>query len=61
MKNVKTVNPGRISVLQASNKSGASDSPWWKEPLMWLVLGLPASVVAAGIYTIILASRSGLS
>lgn len=38
--------------------SGKLSAPWWKEPLMWLVLGLPASVVVAGIYTIMLASRS---
>ena len=31
---------------------------WWKEPLMWLVLGLPASVAVAGVYTIILANQS---
>lgn len=36
----------------------AGTARWWKEPMMWLVLGLPASVVVAGIYTIILATRS---
>lgn len=33
---------------------------WWQEPLMWLVVGLPASVVVAGVWTVILASRSAL-
>ena len=25
--------------------------PWWREPMMWLVLGGPAVVVVAGIAT----------
>ena len=25
--------------------------PWWREPMMWLVLGGPAAVVVAGIAT----------
>lgn len=25
--------------------------PWYHEPMMWLVLGLPASVVLAGLLT----------
>ncbi len=31
---------------------------WWKEPMMWMVVGLPASVVLAGIATFILACQS---
>jgi hypothetical protein len=31
---------------------------WWKEPMMWMVVGLPASVVLAGIATFILAYQS---
>ena len=31
------------------------DSPWWKHPLMWMVVGLPASVVVAGIATLVIA------
>ncbi len=45
-------------MVSGDSVSGRLSAPWWKEPLMWLVLGLPASVVVAGIYTIILASRS---
>jgi uncharacterized protein len=25
--------------------------PWWREPIMWLVVGGPAAVVVAGITT----------
>jgi uncharacterized protein len=33
----------------------ASDRPWWREPMMWLVLGGPAAVVVAGIATAVIA------
>jgi hypothetical protein len=26
-------------------------APWWKYPLVWLVLGLPAAVILAGLAT----------
>ena len=29
--------------------------PWWREPMMWLVLGGPATVVVAGIATAVIA------
>ena len=29
--------------------------PWWREPMMWLVLGGPAAVVVAGIATVVIA------
>lgn len=32
------------------------NKPWYKEPLMWLVLGLPATAVAAGVVTLFLAA-----
>ena len=35
-------------------------TPWWKEPMMWLVVGLPASVVVAGVWTFVIASRVAL-
>ena len=31
---------------------------WWREPMMWMVVGLPASVVLASIVTFILACQS---
>jgi len=36
----------------------ARGMPWWKYPLMWLVLGLPASVVVAGLCTAWIALHS---
>lgn len=30
--------------------------PWWREPIMWLVVGGPALVVVAGIVTAVLAA-----
>lgn len=32
-------------------------TPWWKEPYVWLVIGGPAIVVVAGIYTAVIAAR----
>ncbi len=32
-------------------------SPWYREPLMWFVVGLPATVVAAGLVTLFLAAH----
>lgn len=29
--------------------------PWWREPMMWLVLGGPSLVVVAGIATAVIA------
>jgi hypothetical protein len=31
--------------------------PAWREPMLWLVVGLPLVVICASIVTIILASR----
>jgi hypothetical protein len=28
-----------------------TSSPWWREPMVWLVLAGPAAVVVAGIVT----------
>lgn len=33
-----------------SDPAGAQ--PWWKFPMMWLVLGLPAAVIVAGFATL---------
>ena len=33
--------------------------PFWKTPLMWLVIGLPLASVVAGIALVVIASRSG--
>lgn len=39
-----------------SNTMNLSNRPWYKEPMMWLVLGLPAVVVVAGFVTLYIAS-----
>ena len=31
--------------------------PWWREPMVWLVIGGPAVVVVAGITTAVIAIR----
>jgi uncharacterized protein len=31
--------------------------PWWREPMMWLVIGGPATVVVAGVVTAVIAIR----
>lgn len=33
--------------------------PWFREPLVWLVIGLPAMVVVAGVWTLVVAARAG--
>ena len=33
----------------------AKSRPWWREPIMWLVVGGPAAVVAAGVATTVIA------
>lgn len=31
--------------------------PWWREPMMWLVVGGPLAVVVASVVTLVLAIR----
>lgn len=31
--------------------------PWWRQPMMWLVVGGPAAVVVAAIVTAVIATR----
>lgn len=31
--------------------------PWWRQPMMWLVVGGPAAVVVAAIVTAVIAVR----
>lgn len=31
--------------------------PWWREPMMWLVLGAPAAAVVASLGTVVVAYR----
>ena len=41
-----------------NRKLPAADAPWWRHPIMWMVVGGPAIVVLAAIYTAWLAMRS---
>jgi hypothetical protein len=34
-----------------------NNAPWWRFPIVWLVVGGPAAVVAASIYTAVLAVK----
>jgi hypothetical protein len=34
-----------------------SDRPWWKEPMVWLIVGLPATAVVASIATYFIAAH----
>lgn len=31
--------------------------PWWREPMLWLVIGGPLAVVVAGLVTAVIAVR----
>ncbi len=42
--------------MRSANTSARA---WFREPMMWLVLALPASVVVAGFVTLAIAIRSG--
>jgi hypothetical protein len=33
--------------------------PWWRVPMVWLVIGGPLSVVLAGVVTMVIAVRHG--
>lgn len=35
--------------------------PWYREPMLWLVLGLPAAAVIAGVATLFIALNNGSS
>lgn len=37
--------------------SAGPQRPWWREPMVWLVLAGPAAVVVAGIATAVIAAR----
>lgn len=32
-------------------------TPWWREPMMWLVVGGPTVVVVAALITVVIAVR----
>ena len=36
--------------------TGAAARPWYREPMLWLVLGLPLSAVIAGLTSVVIAN-----
>lgn len=38
-------------------QEAAPDKPWWRYPIVWLVIGGPAAVVVAGISTAVIAIK----
>lgn len=42
---------------QMKAKAQSESRPWWREPMVWLVIGGPAVVVVAGITTAVIAIR----
>jgi hypothetical protein len=40
------------------NQTEPKSKPWWKYPLVWLVIGGPLVVVVASIVTMVIAIRS---
>ena len=43
------------AIASAAVPPTPATTPWWREPMMWLVVGGPAAVIVAGIATITLA------
>ncbi|WKB52857.1 FixH family protein [Eleftheria terrae] len=41
----------------SSTTSTAPRAGWWREPMMWLVVGGPAAVVVAGVATFVIAAQ----
>ena len=40
------------------NQTEPSSKPWWKYPLVWMIIGGPLVVVVASIVTMVIAVRS---
>ena len=41
----------RTTALNSARPGEPDSGPWWRHPLMWLVVGGPALVVVAGLAT----------
>nr|WP_295524768.1 FixH family protein [uncultured Pseudacidovorax sp.] len=46
------------TTLASAPRVEPSSGPWWRHPLMWMVVGGPAAVVVAGLATLWLAVHS---
>ena len=42
---------------QSSGRIELNSGPWWRHPMMWLVVGGPLAVVVAAILTAVIAIR----
>src|SRR3546814_4704889 len=51
---------GRHPLFRAAAMSGqpTSTRPWYREPMVWLMLALPAAAVVAGLSTVVIAVRA---
>lgn len=53
---MQTPSPNGVHTLAPT--LAASAAPWWRHPLVWMVIGGPAVVVVAGFFTLWLALRA---
>ncbi|NBD19873.1 nitrogen fixation protein FixH [Aquabacterium fontiphilum] len=47
-----------MSASAVSSPEAKLNPPWWKLPIVWLVIAGPAIVVVAGIATVVVAVRN---
>ncbi|HRK37493.1 MAG TPA: FixH family protein [Burkholderiaceae bacterium] len=47
-----------MNAMTMNQAESHTTKPWWKEPYVWLIIGGPAIVVVAGIYTAFLAASN---
>ncbi|WP_119156661.1 FixH family protein [Caldimonas tepidiphila] len=46
-----------MNAAKNRSESDPKSGPWWREPMMWLVLGGPSLVIVAGVATTVIAIR----
>ena len=49
--------PSQETTVKPPRPTIPTNRPWWREPMLWLVLGGPASVVLASLVTAVIAWR----
>ena len=45
--------------MTMTTSSAPTARPWWREPMLWLVFGLPLASIVAGVGLVIVAVRAG--
>lgn len=45
--------------MKPIESNGRGHGPWYREPMVWLVLGLPLASILAGLVMIVVATRAG--